>query len=80
MIVDTEIISVDTVRVTAVSDMTGSVSSLDIKISPDDFLYGLAIWQDGEMIQNAFPNLKSSEREFIMTGIHPIEWEEKFGA
>ena len=31
------------------------------------------------LIQEAFPHLSVDEREFIISGIHPIEWKELFG-
>jgi hypothetical protein len=31
---------------------------------------------DGELIQNAFPNLSAGDREFIKTGITEESWEE----
>ena len=31
------------------------------------------------LIQEAFPNLSIDEREFFISGIHPIEWRELFG-
>tara|TARA_B100001939_G_scaffold330373_1_gene327484 strand:- start:250 stop:450 length:201 start_codon:yes stop_codon:yes gene_type:complete len=36
-------------------------------------------WQAGELVQNVFPHLSADEREFLMTGITPQEWEEEFG-
>jgi hypothetical protein len=36
-------------------------------------------WKDGMLIQKAMPNLSAGEREFLITGINPIEWEQKFG-
>ena len=36
-------------------------------------------WWAGELIQRAMPQLTASEREFIMTGIPPHEWDESFG-
>ena len=30
----------------------------------------------GVLLQDAFPNLTPAEREFIMTGITPAEWEQ----
>jgi hypothetical protein len=29
-------------------------------------------------VQNAMPHLSADEREFIMTGITPTEWDEMF--
>jgi hypothetical protein len=33
----------------------------------------------GMLLQNAFPNLLPSQREFIKTGITSKEWDEIFG-
>lgn len=33
----------------------------------------------GMLLQNAFPNLSPSQREFIMTGLTSKEWDEIFG-
>jgi hypothetical protein len=32
-------------------------------------------WCDGEYIQNVFPQLNADQREFLMTGITPEEWD-----
>ena len=40
----------------------------------------MADWQNGMLIQNAMPNISAEEREFIMTGITPKEWDELFEA
>lgn len=36
-------------------------------------------WQQGALIQNAMPNISDDEREFILTGLLPDEWEALFG-
>ena len=36
-------------------------------------------WMNGEFIQNAMPNLNDEQREFLMTGITPDEWNANFG-
>lgn len=36
-------------------------------------------WQGGELIQIALAHLTAEEREFLMTGITPEEWDEVFG-
>ena len=36
-------------------------------------------WQNGELIQNVMPQLNDEQREFLMTGITPSEWKERFG-
>ena len=36
-------------------------------------------WEGGELIQNVFPFLSRAEREFIVTGVTPDEWDKEFG-
>ena len=35
-------------------------------------------WQNGTLIQDAFPQLTPDEREFIKTGVTPEEWDAAF--
>jgi hypothetical protein len=37
-----------------------------------------AKWENGTLIQDALPYLTPDEREFLMTGILPHEWDELF--
>ena len=39
----------------------------------------IALWEGGMLIQQAMPNLCEDEREFIMTGITPQEWDTEMG-
>jgi|TARA_R110002012_G_scaffold173788_1_gene338582 hypothetical protein len=39
----------------------------------------IAQWEGGMLIQDAMPNITSDEREFIMTGITPQEWDSMMG-
>lgn len=36
-------------------------------------------WEDGELVQNAFPYLSADEREMLISGICPKCWEKMFG-
>ena len=36
-------------------------------------------WQDGALVQNAFPYLSADEREMLISGICPTCWESTFG-
>jgi hypothetical protein len=38
----------------------------------------LDAWKAGELIQNVMPNLSPDDREFLMTGLTPEDWEEMF--
>lgn len=35
-------------------------------------------WREGKLIQDAFPSLGVDEREMLMTGITPFEWDAMF--
>jgi hypothetical protein len=61
--------------ITRQSPFSGKVNSLDIDITQAQ----IALYEAGELIQNAFPNISPDEREFIKTGITKEEWEETFG-
>ena len=60
--------------ITRTSTISGHTSSMDIDVT----LEQMASWEQGELVQNAMPNLSADEREFIMTGITPTEWNEMF--
>ncbi len=64
-----------TLDVTNVSNYSGKSHTLRIKATPQQFV----LWNSGELIQRAFPNLSADEREFIMSGITKEEWDELFG-
>lgn len=46
-----------------------------VTVSCEDF----NAWQNGELVQNAFPYLSSEEREMLVSGICPKCWERTFG-
>jgi hypothetical protein len=48
---------------------------MEIPIGESEFNRCFQKWLDGELIQNAFPMLNADQREFIMTGITPKEWD-----
>lgn len=56
------------------SPFTGKINEMDLDITPSQ----LMAHNCGNLIQDAFPNLTPGEREFIMTGITPQEWDEMF--
>lgn len=60
-------------RVTRRSMLSGRTMTKELDIDPEI----LEKYEKGEagLIQNAFPNLSPSDREFIMTGITDDEWE-----
>ncbi len=53
--------------------------SITVNCSVNDMNERWFRWQiSGQFAQVAFNNLTADEREFIMTGITPTEWEEIF--
>jgi hypothetical protein len=35
-------------------------------------------WQEGEYIQNAFPDMSAGDREILISGTHPACWSKLF--
>jgi len=52
--------------------LTGTTRTLELDITVEQF----ENWQNGMLIQDAMPNLTPDEREFLITGILPHEWDE----
>ena len=40
---------------------------------------GYGFYYKGKIVQDAFPFLNADEREFLMTGLTPEEWEDLWG-
>ena len=64
-------------KITKTSMISGRVNMLNIpSLSQEEFDKRYAAWERKEyMIQEAFPMLSVDQREFIMTGITPAEWD-----
>jgi hypothetical protein len=56
------------------SPVTGKVNVMDIPVTIEQ----LERWQNGELIQNAMPHLTPDEREFLISGCTPEDWNEMF--
>lgn len=61
--------------ITRMSIFSGKIHSWDLPVTQEQ----LDRWQAGCLIQNAMPQLTADEREFIMTGTTPDEWDAMFG-
>lgn len=59
------------------SIVSGKVYQMDINITEEQ-LFNFINGRSG-LAQEAFPDLSIDEREFIISGIHPNEWNELFG-
>lgn len=61
--------------ITRTSQATGVVRTMDLPVT-DEQLITLAT--TNALVQDIFPDLTDSQREFIMTGITDDEWDEIF--
>jgi hypothetical protein len=60
-------------KVTRKSQFSGITRTKELDITSEEAL----LYNSGETnIQHCFPNVSSNDREFILTGITPEEWEE----
>ena len=57
------------------SIISGKINAMYLDITEEQYFS----WKNGDLVQEAFPQLNSGEREFIVSGITPKEWEEVFG-
>lgn len=64
--------------VTARSGMTGEQNTRTLPLSKQSLMRGLADRANGASIQQVFPGLSDDDREFLMTGITPEEWDAAF--
>jgi hypothetical protein len=64
-----------TMTITRKSLTTGVTRTKEIDVTIEQIL----AWEEGELIQNAMPNLSADDREFIKTGITSEEWDQLFG-
>lgn len=62
-------------QITKKSPFSGKTNTREIDVS----VIQLTAWHEGEMIQVAMPHLSPDDREFLMTGITPEEWDDTFG-
>ena len=61
-------------QITRRSAVSGIIRTKDINVTSEQ----LAAWNNGGLAQEVFSNISEDDREFIMTGITPAEWEELF--
>ncbi len=64
-------------QITNVSQLTGIEHTMELDVTQeqlDEFCSG----HPRRKVQHIFPNLKSDEREFLMTGITSDEWNKMF--
>ena len=63
-------------KITMASAAPGSVNTMNINVTEQQLAHYV---DSGMCIQDALPHLSADEREFLMTGITPYEWDAMFG-
>jgi hypothetical protein len=67
-------------KITQRCRLNGQVYEMNIpKLTPEMLQEGMARRHAGGMIQDCFPTLTPSEREFLLTGTPPNVWDSMFG-
>jgi hypothetical protein len=62
-------------KITRKSPFSGKTHTREIKVTQNQ----LDAWMAGRKIQDVMSDLSVDDREFLMTGITPEEWEATFG-
>jgi hypothetical protein len=65
--------------ITNTSQISGVKTTLELDITEEQLERFFNRRENGEYVQTIFPNLTPAEREFILTGVSPKEWEQIFG-
>jgi|TARA_B110000091_G_C13634790_1_gene398649 hypothetical protein len=60
------------ITLTKVSPLSGFANTMTVDCDVIEY----ALWQRGMLIQDAMPDVSVDEREFLISGIYPGEWEE----
>lgn len=72
------------IKVTRTSKFTGQSNTMELPLTQEELDAGLArSWSanpgvGNEHMQDIFPQLDAGQREFLMTGVTPQEWDEMF--
>lgn len=54
--------------------ITGEKVTLDLPVTEEQLMN----WHKGALIQDVMPHLTPNQREFLMTGIIPEQWEKMY--
>lgn len=57
------------------SMLTGKIHEREIDVTPEQ----LKKWREGMLIQDAMPHLSADDREYLISGATPEEWDKAFG-
>jgi hypothetical protein len=62
-------------KITKVSPLSGKENTLDLPVTEEQLLR----WKMGDLIQDVMPDLTPDEREFLISGVAPGEFDLLFG-
>lgn len=62
-------------EITKASALSGNINTREIDCTQEQ----MENFLNGTKVQDAFPHLSADDREFILSGITPEEWNEVFG-
>jgi len=65
-------------KITKVSPFTGIERTMDLDIDQSHLDRIANRYKTGELIQNIVPHLSAEEREFLISGLVPSEWNKLF--
>ena len=54
------------------NQLTGRLNTMAVDVTPEQ----IERWRAGALIQDVMPHLSTDEREFLITGMTPEEWDE----
>jgi hypothetical protein len=67
-------LNLELMQITKRSPLTGKETTLDLDITQSQLIQ----WQNGALIQNVMPHLTPDEREFLISGMAPGEFDTMF--
>ncbi len=56
-------------------DASFSITHSDHSVSSESIMRNIRQWIEGKLVQDAFPYLYPNERELLITGMLPEDWE-----
>ena len=57
------------------SILSGEIGTMELDVTEAQMV---RFYSGNELVQNIFPNLSSKDREFLISGMLPIEWSTTF--
>lgn len=67
------------ITLTRISMLTGKKNKMLLPITNEHHIKAEQARAGGMLIQDAYPTLSADQREFLLTGAVPEEWDEYFG-